>query len=102
MYIVHVFIEVKPDCLDAFIEATNVNVKASVKEQGIARFDFLREIEDPNRFVLVEVYRTKEDTARHKATEHYQKWNNLVEEMMALPRTKKVYENILPDEKGWG
>jgi len=101
MYIVHVFVQVKPDCINDFKEATRVNAKASLEEPGIARFDVLQEEGKPDSFVLVEVYRTKEDPARHKETMHYQQWQETVENMMAKPRTKAVYENVFPDEEGW-
>ncbi len=98
MYIVHVFVEVKPDAVTDFIEASIINAKASLKEPGITRFDVIQETDTPNRFVLVEVYRTKDDPARHKETEHYQHWNETVKDMMAAPRTKRIYDNIFPDD----
>ena len=101
MVVVHVFVEVKPDSVEAFKAATLANAQASVLEPGIARFDVLQEADQPTCFTLVEVYRTKDDTARHKETEHYQTWKTTVAEMMAAPRSKKIYENIFPDEEGW-
>ena len=101
MYIVHVFVKVKPDFVELFKGATLANAKASLQERGIARFDVLQEQGEPTSFVLVEVYRTKDDPTRHKETQHYQQWRDTVENMIAAPRTKKVYENIFPDEKGW-
>ena len=102
MYIIHVFINVKPDYREDLILATLVNAKASVQESGIARFDILQDLEDLNRFVLVEVYRTKDDHARHQKTAHYQRWKDDVADMMAAPRTKKIYENLFPADEGWG
>jgi autoinducer 2-degrading protein len=73
-----------------------------VEEPGIARFDVIQEIDDPTRFVLVEVYRTPEDPASHKGTAHYQTWRDTVAEMMADPRSSVRYGNIFPDDPGWG
>jgi len=101
MYIVHVFCEVKPDQVEAFRQACVANASASVQEAGIARFDVLQDPEKPERFLLVEVYRTKDDPARHRETAHYQTWKRDVEEMMAGPRTKQIYDNVFPDENGW-
>ena len=102
MFIVHVFVRVKPEHIEAFREATLENAKNSVQEPGIARFDVIQQMDDPARFLLVEVYRTSEDPARHKDTPHYKKWRNAVEGMMAEPRCSVKYANIFPDEKGWG
>jgi (4S)-4-hydroxy-5-phosphonooxypentane-2,3-dione isomerase len=102
MHIVLVHIQIKPEFRDAFLEATLHNARNSVQEPGVARFDVLQQKEDPTRFTLVEVYRTTEDPARHKETEHYNAWRETVTEMMATPRQGVAYENIFPDEKGWG
>jgi quinol monooxygenase YgiN len=101
MLIVHVFIQVKSGDVEKFIKATLANAKASIKEPGILRFDVLQDREDVHQFVLVEVYRTKDDPARHKETEHYKRWNETVEEMMAVPRYKKIYKSVYPGEDGW-
>ena len=101
MFIVHVFVQVKAGFGEQFIAASLENAKASLQEPGIARFDILQDQDDPDRFVLVEVYLTKLDTARHKETAHYQRWKTAVADMMAIPRSKKVYENIFPDDEGW-
>jgi autoinducer 2-degrading protein len=101
MFIVHVFVSVKREFVDAFHEASLANARESLKEPGVARFDVIQEIERPERFVLVEVYRTSEDAARHKETGHYQKWRDTVAEMMAEPRTSVKYKNLFPAERGW-
>ena len=102
MFIVHVFVQVKPDFIEAFRQATLKNASASLKEPGIARFDILQEEGRPESFVLVEVYRTKDDPARHKETAHYQRWRDSVEEMIAVPRSKKIYTNVFPKDEAWG
>jgi len=101
MLIVHVFIQVTPGRADDFIEATIKNAKASINESGILRFDVVQSRDDKNHFVLVEVYRTKDDTARHKETQHYQQWYETVADMMAVPRTKQIFDNVHPGEDGW-
>ena len=101
MYIVHVFAHIKLDQIEAFKTATLDNARNSVKEPGIARFDVLQQSDDPARFVLVEVYRTKADTDKHRETAHYNRWREMVESMQAEPRSKLVYENVFPDERGW-
>jgi quinol monooxygenase YgiN len=102
MLIVHVHVHVKPEFVDAFRQATLENARHSVQEPGIARFDAIQQMDDPTRFILVEVYRTPEDPARHKDTAHYQKWRDTVEGMMAEPRHSVKYANVFPDDAGWG
>ncbi len=101
MFIVHVFVHVKPQFVEAFKVATLENARNSVQEPGIARFDVVQQQDDPNRFVLVEVYRTADDPARHKETTHYATWRDTVAEMMAEPRSAIKYDSVFPDERGW-
>lgn len=101
MLVVHVFVHVKTDQVEAFRAASIENASNSVQEPGIARFDVIQQQDDPTRFVLVEVYRTTEAPAKHKETAHYQKWRDTVAEMMAEPRSSIKYANIFPDESGW-
>jgi len=101
MLIVHVFVHVKPDQIEAFRAASIENAKESVREPGVARFDVIQQQEDPTRFVLVEVYRATSDPARHKETAHYQKWRDAVESMMAEPRTSVKYDSVFPGQDGW-
>ncbi len=101
MFIVHVFIHVKPECIDEFKAATLSNVQNSLQETGIARFDFIEQLDDPTRFVLVEVYRQPEDAAKHKETAHYAAWRDTVEHMMADPRSSIKFSNIAPEDAEW-
>ena len=100
MFIVHVLVHVKPESVEAFREATLENARQSVQEPGIARFDVIQQLDDPTRFVLVEVYRTPEDPARHKETAHYETWRDTVADMMAEPRSSVKYANVFPDDQG--
>ncbi len=102
MHIVHVHVRVKPEFVDAFREATLHNARHSVQEPGIARFDVVQQADDPTRFVLIEVYRTPQDPARHRETAHYQTWRDRVAEMMAEPRTRVEYTHVFPPDEGWG
>lgn len=101
LLIVEVSAHVKPGAVDAFRAATLANARASVREPGIARFDVLQDRDDPSRFVLIEVYRTPDAPAAHKATAHYAAWRDAVAELMAEPRTSRKFVNVFPQDDGW-
>jgi autoinducer 2-degrading protein len=101
MLILQVNIHIKPEHVEAFKQATIENGRNSVKEPGIARFDVLQQHDDPTHFVLVEVYRDLEATAKHKETAHYHAWLAKVTDFFAEPRTRAMYTNIFPDDHGW-
>jgi quinol monooxygenase YgiN len=102
MHIVHVFIHVKPELVEAFRAATIENARNSLREPGITRFDVIQQDDDPTRFVLVEVYRTPDDPPKHRETAHYKAWLAAAADMMAEPRTRVIYHNVYPDESAWG
>jgi (4S)-4-hydroxy-5-phosphonooxypentane-2,3-dione isomerase len=95
MLILHVHIHVKRDDIEAFKEATIENARHSRQEPGIARFDLIQQHDDPTRFVLVEVYRNEKATAAHKETAHYAAWRARVEPLMAEPRTRVQYTDVV-------
>ena len=101
MLVVLVHVRVKPESVEAFKQATIENASASIREPGIARFDFVQQADDPTRFMLVEVYRTPDAPAAHKETKHYQVWRDTVASMMAEPRSSVKFTNVFPGNEGW-
>jgi (4S)-4-hydroxy-5-phosphonooxypentane-2,3-dione isomerase len=94
MFIVHVYVSVKLEQVEAFKAAAVENAANSVKEPGVARFDVLQQQDDPTRFLLVEAYRTGGDAAKHKETAHYLKWRDAAAGMMAEPRASIKYFGV--------
>lgn len=101
MLIVHVFVHVKADAVDAFTAATLENARNSVREPGVVRFDVVQQEADPTRFLLIEIYRTPADPAQHKETAHYATWRDTVEPMMAEPRQSVKYRALYPESAEW-
>lgn len=101
MLIVHVHVRVKPECVEAFRQATLENAQNSIQEPGIARFDVVQQRDDSSRFVLVEVYHDDDAASAHKETAHYKKWRDAVADMMAEPRSSVKFVNVFPSTTGW-
>lgn len=97
MIIVHVFVHVTPDAVDAFATASIENARNSVLEPGVVRFDVIQQDDDPTKFVLIEVYRAPADPALHKETAHYATWRDTVAAMMAEPRRSVKYRAVYPE-----
>jgi len=95
MYIASVTVFVKPEFVDAFIEATFDNASNTRKEPGNLRFDVSQAEEDPTRFLLYEVYRDKAGHAAHQQTPHYLRWKQSVAEWMAQPRQGVKHRSIV-------
>jgi len=102
MYIVCVTVHVKPEHVQGFIQATFENARQSrLTESGNIRFDVLQAESDPAQFFLYEVYREKEDFARHQQTPHYVKWKETVTPWMAVPRQGVRHVSLFPGDDGW-
>lgn len=98
MIVTCVYVHVKPDVIDSFIDATVANHKESVKEPGNLRFDFIQQSDDPCRFMIYEAYDSDEAAASHKDTTHYLKWRDSVKDQMAEPRKGVRYNIIEPND----
>lgn len=101
LLVVHVQVQVLPQFVEAFREATLANASASLQEPGVARFDVVQEREDATRFVLVEVYRSEQAPLDHKQTAHYARWRDAVEPMMAAPRSSRKFRALFPGREAW-
>ncbi len=101
MHIMLVYIHVKPESVEAFKAASEDNARNSVQEPGCARFDVIQQHDDPNRFVLYEAYHDRSDHAAHRETEHYKRWKETVDDMMAEKRYAVHYSNVHPGNDGW-
>ena len=96
MLVVVVSAHVKPEYIEDFKHATLENASNSIKESGVARFDVFQQSDDPSRFILIEIYKTEDDPARHRETAHYIRWRDTVANMMAEPRTRTTNHFIFP------
>ena len=96
MIVTCVYVHVKPEFADEFIKASELNHKEAIKEPGNIQFDFIRQADEPSRFMLYEAYETEEAAAAHKNTPHYLKWRDTVKDMMAEPRVGVKYNILQP------
>jgi autoinducer 2-degrading protein len=101
MLVVHVHVQVKPEYVEPFKQASLANARESIKEPGVARFDVVQQQDDATRFVLVEAYRTADAPSAHKETKHYQAWRDAVSHMMAEPRRSVKFSNLFPADDQW-
>ena len=102
MYVVCVHVHVKPENRDDFIRASRENASNTIQEPGNLRFDVIQQTDDPNRFMLYEVYRDESAMQAHKETAHYAAWRDAVGDWMAEPRRGVKHQSLFPeDARGW-
>ncbi len=98
MLVVIVSAHVKPEYIEAFKNVSMDNASNSVKEPGVFRFDVYQQADDPSKFTLLEIYRTKNDPPKHRETAHYLRWRDAVANMLVEPRTRVENSIIYPPE----
>lgn len=96
MHTTIVHVHVKAEHIEAFIQASEDNHQASIKEPGNRRFDVLQSADKPGWFVLYEAYASAEAAAAHKQTEHYAAWRDSVADWMEAPRKALFFNGLFP------
>ena len=92
-----VHVQVKPEFIEPFVEATRENHLNSVREVGNFRFDVLQDANNPGHFILYEAYENENAVSAHKKTAHYMKWRDTVASWMEKPREGVKHELLFPD-----
>ncbi|MET0391167.1 MAG: putative quinol monooxygenase [Polyangiales bacterium] len=100
VWVVHVHIRLKPATSEAFVAATLAHVHESLAEPGVARFDLVQGIGDPDHFVLVEVYRSQAAIEAHRRSDHHASWLDVVEPLVSEQSSVR-YRSAFPDDFGW-
>ena len=96
MHIVHVYLQVKKEFIEAFKQASLENAQNSIMEEGVHRFDVVVQQDDPTGFALLEEYYTREDQMKHRETEHYKKWKAETADMIEGEYSRMLYHSV-----GW-
>ena len=99
MIVTCVYVKVKSENVEDFIEATEENHNYSVREPGNLRFDLLQDAQDKASFMIYEAYDSEEASAAHKNTDHYLKWRDKVAAWMSEPRKGIKYNIVAPIDK---
>jgi len=97
MYVVVVNVHVKPEGVDEFIALTADNHLNTRREPANVRFDVLRRNDDPNRFLIYEVYSSEAGFTAHQQTAHYLRWKEAVAALMAEPRSPQRCVSLFPE-----
>jgi autoinducer 2-degrading protein len=99
MIVTCIYVNVKPENLQGFVDAIVENHKGTVMEPGNLRFDVLQQADNPCRFMIYEVFESEEAVAAHKETAHYLRWRDKAAEWMAEPRRGIRYNILEPSDR---
>ncbi|MBN2470507.1 MAG: antibiotic biosynthesis monooxygenase [Anaerolineae bacterium] len=75
-----------------FLQALNNQIQASRKEEGIIEFAAYQSVEDPNTFVLIEVYRDVAAQEQHNSQSYSEAFANCLADCLAAPPDIKIMD----------
>ncbi len=102
MYSIFVTIDVKPEHVEEFTQASFGDARGSVRDEpGCFRFDINRDREIPGRFYLYEVYRDEEAFQAHLEAPHFKEWIGIVKPMFARDLESVSMNTVFPSDSGW-
>ena len=102
MYSIFVTINVKPEYVEQFMQASFGDARGSVRDEpGCFRFDINQNAEVPARFHLYEVYRDEAAFELHRQAPHFEEWISTVRPWFADDIQKVVMNTVFPSAKGW-
>ena len=102
MYSIFVTINIKPENVEAFKEASLGDSQGSVRDEpGGFRFDIHQDSGIPSRFYLHEVYRDRDAFQTHLKTPHFLVWKEVVTPFFDGEPSKHDMQTVFPSDDGW-
>ncbi|WP_420134150.1 putative quinol monooxygenase [Rhodopseudomonas sp.] len=82
--------QVKPEARDAFIAGAKACIAETRKEKGCISYENHISINDPNTFVVVERWESREDLNAHARAPHMKVWRELSTPLKASPTVIEI------------
>ena len=82
---------IQPDKLEQFLDAVKIATEASLKEEGVTRYELVQSVDEDNTFLLIEEYADEASFASHGDAEHTKTLGATLGTMIAGPPEIKRY-----------
>ncbi len=87
-------LHIRPEKRGDFLENARTVISHTLKEEGCESYDLSSSITEPNEFVFVERWTTRDALSAHFDTPHLQEWRRVCEEFV----TDRKVEVVHPDK----
>ena len=84
-------LHIHPEKRADFLEDARTVIAHTVKEEGCISYDLTSSITEPNEFVFVERWTTREALAAHFETPHLQEWRRVSDDYLADRKVEVVH-----------
>ena len=82
--------QVKPELRDAFIKGAKECIEATRKEKGCLSYEGYASVNDPNLFVMVERWESREDLNAHGRAPHMKVWREYSAPLKVAPTVIEI------------
>lgn len=100
MYIVQVWLEVKPERAGEFITHSMILGNQSKQEGGCMRYEIMRDMAMPNRFVFLEIFDDESAFRAHAEAPHFEDWKTATHDMISASSSANL-EALFPSPNSW-
>jgi quinol monooxygenase YgiN len=90
--VITAYLDIKSDKVEKFLTEVQEVITKSKAEEGNASYNLFADLKEKNKFVFVEEWKGQAAVDTHFATEHFKKFNTLMEEVAASPAKIKIFE----------
>ncbi|MDR3245571.1 MAG: antibiotic biosynthesis monooxygenase [Prevotellaceae bacterium] len=92
--VITAYLEIKTDQIEKFLADVQEVITKSQAEEGNAGYNLFADLKEKNKFVFVEEWKGQAAVDTHFATEHFKKFNTLMDEVAAAPAKIKIFEVV--------
>jgi quinol monooxygenase YgiN len=92
--VITAYLDIKIDKVDKFLADVQEVIDKSKAEEGNASYNLFADLKEKNKFVFVEEWKGQAAVDTHFATEHFKKFNTLMDEVAASPAKIKIFEVV--------
>jgi quinol monooxygenase YgiN len=82
--------QVKPESREAFINGHKACVAETLKEKGCISYEGHVSVNDPNKYVVVERWESREDLNAHGRSPHIKAWRDYSTPLRASPTVIEI------------
>eukprot|EP00929_Paragymnodinium_shiwhaense_P056288 TRINITY_DN28176_c0_g1_i1.p1 TRINITY_DN28176_c0_g1~~TRINITY_DN28176_c0_g1_i1.p1 ORF type:complete len:202 (+),score=32.24 TRINITY_DN28176_c0_g1_i1:91-606(+) len=102
-YIEHKYVEVGKESIEPFKIISTDYAKEAARSFGAFRVDFLQSVDNPRKFLFIEVFRFEEYVeVEHLNAKHFIRWREISRPMISKPPFTEKYVNLFPTiGAGW-
>ena len=97
-------VRVKPEQRQRFLDAIEHDALASERDEpGCLRFNVIQDRQDPNVYLLYEVYEDEKALDAHRAAPHFEVWRTASQEVLDGQPERTMCDTVFPADRAyWG